>query len=141
MELKSRSRVASCRGIRPRSRHSRTSSSPSLFDRSVGATVLLPEQISSSPGRVRSASMPAAIPGNNRAVILANPRSRLAGGRDWRDAALGALSTRYASELVEPGSARETTELARAAAADGVAVVIAAGGDGTINAVAQGLAG
>jgi len=85
--------------------------------------------------------MPAAIPGNNRAVILANPRSRLAGGRDWRDAALGALSTRYASELVEPGSARETTELARAAAADGVAVVIAAGGDGTINAVAQGLAG
>ena len=78
---------------------------------------------------------------NDRALILANPRSRLAGASDWRGAAVAALSSRYSTKLVEPRSAAETIALARAAAADGVAVVVAAGGDGTINAVAQGLAG
>jgi YegS/Rv2252/BmrU family lipid kinase len=77
----------------------------------------------------------------DRALILANPRARLAAARDWRPVALAAIATRYATELVEPRSAGETTELARTAARDGVAVVAAAGGDGTINAVAQGLVG
>ena len=78
---------------------------------------------------------------NHQALVLANSRSRLAGARDWRPEAIAALSARYATELVEPHSATETTELARAAAAGGAAVVVAAGGDGTINAVAQGVAG
>jgi diacylglycerol kinase (ATP) len=77
----------------------------------------------------------------DRALILANPRSRRAGARDWRPVALRALSRRYATELVEPRGASETTALARKAADGGVAVVVAAGGDGTINVVAQGLAG
>jgi diacylglycerol kinase (ATP) len=77
----------------------------------------------------------------DRALILANPRARLAGARDWRPAAIAALSRRYATELVEPRDARETTTLARSAAEEGIAVVAAAGGDGTINVVAQGLAG
>ena len=78
---------------------------------------------------------------NNRAIILANPRARLAGQASWREEASAELSRRYATELVEPRDARHTTTLAHEAAAEGVAVVVAAGGDGTINAVAQGLVG
>src|SRR5437773_6768960 len=77
----------------------------------------------------------------NRAIVLANPRARLAGTAIWREAAIAELSRRYATELVEPRDARHTTALAREAAAESIAVVAAAGGDGTINAVARGLAG
>ncbi|HKW08795.1 MAG TPA: diacylglycerol kinase family protein [Gemmatimonadaceae bacterium] len=76
-----------------------------------------------------------------RALILANPRARRAGGPHWRKAAVAELSRRYATDVEVPRSARDTTSLARAAAAAGVAVVVAGGGDGTINAVAEGLAG
>jgi diacylglycerol kinase (ATP) len=49
------------------------------------------------------------------------------------------LERRYATELVEPRSAADTVRVAHEAAAEGYAVVIAAGGDGTVNAVAQGV--
>lgn len=76
-----------------------------------------------------------------RALILINPRARLAPSAPWRDRAISQISTRYAVEVLTPNDAASTTRLARAAATGGAAVVVAAGGDGTVNAVAQGLCG
>jgi diacylglycerol kinase (ATP) len=76
----------------------------------------------------------------DRALVLVNPRSRLAGRESWRDAALAELGRRYEPELVEPRDAADTTRLAHEAAAEGYAVVVAAGGDGTVNAVVAGIA-
>src|SRR5256885_14222737 len=83
----------------------------------------------------------AATDRRDRALILINPRARLAGARAWREPVLAELGRRYASELVEPRDAADTTRLACEANASGYVVVVAAGGDGTVNAVAQGLAG
>jgi diacylglycerol kinase (ATP) len=78
--------------------------------------------------------------GDLRALILVNPRARLA-STDWREPALATIGARYAVEVVTPRGVAETTELARGAALGGVELVVAAGGDGTVNAVAQGLRG
>jgi len=75
-----------------------------------------------------------------RLLILSNPRARLAPTVGWRDAAIAELEGRYETELLEPRSADETVRLAHEAAAQGLDVVIAAGGAGTINAVARGIA-
>jgi diacylglycerol kinase (ATP) len=75
-----------------------------------------------------------------RALILANPRARLVISSLWRERALDELQRRYVVELVEPRDAGETVRRAHEAAAEGYAIVIAAGGDGTINAVAHGIA-
>ena len=75
-----------------------------------------------------------------RALIILNERARLARTSVWRETALAELGRRYETELVTPRDARDTTRCAHEAAAEGYAVVVAAGGDGTINAVAQGLA-
>ncbi len=77
----------------------------------------------------------------DKALIIVNERSRLGRAGEWRDVALAELGKRYDTELVTPRDARDTIRHAHEAAAEGYAVVVAAGGDGTINAVAQALAG
>lgn len=77
--------------------------------------------------------------GRDRLLIIANPRTRGAHAPHWEKRVLPELANRYAVEVVRPGSAAEATRLARQAALDGFAVVAAAGGDGTVNAAAQGL--
>jgi diacylglycerol kinase family enzyme len=84
--------------------------------------------------------MPSSVE-RERALLLTNPHARLAIASVWREAVLDELERRYAVELVEPGDAADATRRAHRAAAEGYAVVIAAGGDGTVNAVAQGVAG
>ena len=75
-----------------------------------------------------------------KALLIVNDRARLAWTSEWRETALAELGRRYETELVAPRDARDTTRRAHEAAAEGYAVVVAAGGDGTINAVAQALA-
>jgi diacylglycerol kinase (ATP) len=75
-----------------------------------------------------------------RALVLVNARARLAISGAWRAAVVAELERRYATELVLPRDAPDATRLAHEAAAEGYAVVVAAGGDGTINAVARGIA-
>lgn len=77
----------------------------------------------------------------HRGLLLLNPRARGALRSGWREAALPVLEKRGSIEVVTPSSAEETASLARAAADQGFGVVIAAGGDGTVNTVASGLAG
>ena len=75
-----------------------------------------------------------------KALVIVNERARLARTTEWRKGALGELGRRFETELVAPRDARDTIRRAHEAAAEGFAVVVAAGGDGTINAVAQALA-
>ena len=74
-----------------------------------------------------------------RALLLANPRARRALRVQWRDAVLAVLRRRFETELIFPTSADETTQRARQASDAAYDVVIAGGGDGTINAVVRGL--
>jgi YegS/Rv2252/BmrU family lipid kinase len=77
-----------------------------------------------------------------RRLVLCNPHAR-AGGRVSAVAYVSRLlrARGLSAEIVDTGSWLETREAARRAAEDGYAQVVAAGGDGTVNAVANGLAG
>ena len=78
---------------------------------------------------------------SRRALLLANPRARHALRREWRDAVLAVLGRRFETHLVVPTTADDTVRLAREGSEAGYDVVIAGGGDGTVNAVARGLLG
>ena len=74
------------------------------------------------------------------ALLLVNARARRA-ALAHDPAIRRALAARWRIELLTPTSADDTTRLAAEAADAGIALVIAAGGDGTARAVAQALAG
>src|SRR4051812_38250957 len=76
-----------------------------------------------------------------RALIIVNANARRAHQVEWRDAVRQVLERRFETAIVVPTSADEPARLAREASNDGADVVIAAGGDGTVNAVARGLVG
>ena len=80
-------------------------------------------------------------PSSEAATILINRRARRAGHAGWLEAVGARLAARYRVHTVEPRSAAETEAAARNAAHAGSRIVIAAGGDGTVHAVANGLAG
>jgi len=77
------------------------------------------------------------------ALVVANPNARRVRRGDWRKPAERALGRRYGIEIISSGSALEAAEVVRSrmAAEQRPAVVVAAGGDGTVRMVAQELAG
>jgi diacylglycerol kinase family enzyme len=74
------------------------------------------------------------------ALVIVNPYATAVSPR-LRNLVVDALGARYAVEAVETERRGHGVELARAAADDGFALVIAFGGDGTVNEAANGLAG
>jgi diacylglycerol kinase family enzyme len=75
-----------------------------------------------------------------RALVIVNPFATTVSDR-LRNLVVYALAARYAVEAVETRSRGHATEIARQAARDGYDLVIAFGGDGTVNEAANGLAG
>ena len=71
-------------------------------------------------------------------VVIWNPRARRA---EKLRALRGRLESERGVEVREATSRRQTSALAMAAARRGARIVVAAGGDGTVSAVASGLAG
>src|SRR5665213_1611671 len=75
-----------------------------------------------------------------RALVVINPHASAVSDR-LRSLVLRALALRYELDAVETQAPGHATEICRAAAGDGYGVVIAFGGDGTVNEAANGLVG
>jgi diacylglycerol kinase family enzyme len=80
----------------------------------------------------------AARPGARRGLLVMNPKATTA-SESTRDVLVGALSSQLDLRTVSTRSRGHAADLAREACADGTDVVIAFGGDGTVNEVVTGL--
>jgi diacylglycerol kinase family enzyme len=78
--------------------------------------------------------------GRRRALLIVNPHAAHVDDR-LRDLVAYALAARYEVDAVQTQWRGHATELSRDAVRDGYALVIALGGDGTVNEAANGLAG
>src|SRR5579862_7014691 len=78
--------------------------------------------------------------GRRRALLIVNPHAARVDDR-VRDLVAYALAARYEVDAVQTQSRGHAIELSRDAAGDGYALVVAFGGDGTVNEAANGLAG
>ena len=98
-----------------------------------------PEQDGARGGDAEPAAVLAAPPRQARTGLLVmNPKATSATERT-RDVLVGALSSALDLRAVETERRGHAAELARSAALDGTDVVIAFGGDGTVNEVVTGL--
>jgi YegS/Rv2252/BmrU family lipid kinase len=76
-----------------------------------------------------------------RACIVYNPAARNAPPQQRLERAIEAVGPEWEIEIAATETSGHATDLARDAAKGGAAVVIACGGDGTVNEVVNGLAG
>lgn len=75
-----------------------------------------------------------------RMLVIANPFATTMSVR-LRDLVVASLSGRYEVEVVDTHARDHATEIAREAADEGYDVIVSFGGDGTVNEIANGLAG
>src|SRR2546430_10841605 len=75
-----------------------------------------------------------------RMLVIVNPYATTVSDR-LKNLVVYALQSRYAVEAVDTEARAHATELCRGAAAEGYGVVVAFGGDGTVNEAANGLVG
>ena len=90
--------------------------------------------------RVLATLAPIEAADRRRALVIVNPFATAVSDR-LRNLVMHALAARYEVDAVETRSRGHAIEIAREAAGDGYDVVIAFGGDGTVNEAANGLAG
>src|ERR671914_703254 len=83
--------------------------------------------------------LPARTP-KRRMLVIVNPYATTVSDR-LKNLVVYALQSRYEVEAVETEQRNHATELCREAAREGYDVVVAFGGDGTVNEAANGLAG
>ena len=83
--------------------------------------------------------LPARTP-KRRMLVIVNPYATTVSAR-LKNLVVYALQGRYAVEAVDTEARAHATELCRDAAAEGYDVVVAFGGDGTVNEAANGLVG
>ena len=75
-----------------------------------------------------------------RMLVIVNPFASTMSAR-LRNLVIAALHGRYEVEAIDTQARGHATDLCREAAHEGYDVVVSFGGDGTVNAVANGLAG
>ncbi|HEY5332666.1 MAG TPA: diacylglycerol kinase family protein, partial [Solirubrobacterales bacterium] len=100
--------------------------------------------VSDSPGetaveRMLATLAPIGEADKRRALVIINPFATTVSDR-LRNLVVYALAARYRVEAIETESRGHATEISRQAARDGYGVVVAFGGDGTVNEAANGLA-
>src|SRR5947209_8680477 len=83
--------------------------------------------------------LPARAP-KRRMLVIVNPYATTVSDR-LKNLVVYALQSRYAVEAVETEARQHATQICREAASEGYDVVVAFGGDGTVNEVANGLSG
>jgi diacylglycerol kinase family enzyme len=83
---------------------------------------------------------PGRKPGKKRMLLIVNPYATTVSNR-LKNLVVYALQGRYEVETVDTEAQNHATEIGREVRGDGYDVVVAFGGDGTLNEVANGLAG
>jgi diacylglycerol kinase family enzyme len=101
--------------------------------------VAAPEQIAERAQRLADRLLPERAP-KKRMLVIVNPYATTVSDR-LKNLVVYALQSRYAVEAIDTEKRDHATQLCREAASEGYDVVVAFGGDGTVNEAANGLAG
>ena len=108
--------------------------------RAPGAAPAEPVSPAESLERLAEAAALTAQPPSKRMLVIVNPYATTVSDR-LRNLVIYALEGRYRVEAIDTQARGHATELCREAAHEGYDVVVAFGGDGTVNEAVNGIAG